>query len=150
MANKIFQYSIGKDNLYFFYRFIVLPWELEWINCRFLVNAGDLKKFCMENEINIKSYESTDKLNEALLSEYQLEEKSSKGMLWFVRQDTKPKDTLRHLRNCFAHANYKKRRKNRVPCVVIKNIDRGKIKAQGFIPLNLLKDLVRSAEGCKV
>ncbi len=150
MANKNLQYSIGKNNLYFFYRFIVLRWELEWENCKFLVNAGDLKKFCVENEINIKSYESTDKLNEALLSEYPSEEKSNKGMFWFVRKDTKPKDTLRHLRNCFAHGNFTKRQKNRVPCIVIKNIDKRKIKAQGFIPLSLLKGLVRSAEGCKV
>ena len=150
MADKTLQYSIGKDNLYFFYRFIVLPWELEWIDCKFLMNEGDLKKFCEKNGINIKSYESTEKLNEALSSTYPLEEKNNKGMLWFVRQDTKPKDTLRHLRNCFAHGNYRKRQKNRTPCVVIKNIDKNKVKAQGFIALDQLKGLVRSAESCKV
>ena len=150
MANIIHQYSIGKDNLYFFYRFIVLPWELEWVDCKFLMNAGDLKKFCAENRIDVKSYESTAKLDQALSSEYPSEEKSNKGMLWFVRQDSKPKDTLRHLRNCFAHASYRKGQKNKTPCVVIKNIDKNKIKAQGFIPLYLLKGLVRSAESCKV
>ncbi len=147
--NKNHQYSIGKDNLYLFYRFIVLPWELEWAGRKFLMNRGDLKKFCIKNKISIKSYESIDKLNKALSSEYLLEEKNNSGMFWFVRVDTKPKDTLRHLRNCFAHGNYRKRQKNKIPCVEIKNIHKNKVRAQGFIPLDLLKELVRSAKSCK-
>ena len=114
------------------------------------MSEGRLKAFCETNDINIKSFESTDKLNDELSKEYKSQEKKNKGMLWFVRKDTKPKDTLRHLRNCFAHGNFSKRQKNREPCVVIKNIDKNKIKAQGFIPLTMLKDLVRAVESCKV
>lgn len=72
------------------------------------------------------------------------------GILWFVRQDTKPKDTLRHPRNCFAHGNFVKRQKNRVSCVVIENIDKGRIKAKGFVPLDMLNGLVRAASSCLV
>lgn len=150
MAGRIAQYSIGKENLYFFYRFIVLRWELEWADCKFLSSQGDLRRFTKENDINIKAFESTEKLNEALLSMYPSEEKNRKGILWFVRRDTKPKDILRHLRNCFAHGKYRKRQKNRMPCVVIESIHRSRIKAKGFVPLDMLNGLVRSAESCKV
>ena len=150
MAKNKYQYSIGKENLYFFYRFVILPWECEWIDCKFLMNKGSLKKFCTENKVDIKSYESINKLNEALSTKYELEEKNYRGMFWFVRKETKPKDTLRHLRNCFAHGNYKKRQKNKINCISIQNWNNGKIKAQGFIPLELLKSLVSSAESCKV
>jgi hypothetical protein len=150
VATKIHQYSVGKENLYFFYRSVILPWELEWANRKFLVSEGNLRKYCQEHDINIKSFESADKLGEAIATEYEAEETRVTGILWFVRQDTKPKDTLRHLRNCFAHGNYKKRQKNRAPCIVIENIDKEKVKAKGFMPLDMLNGLVRAASSCAV
>lgn len=150
MAKKIYQYSVGKENLYFFYRFIILPWELEWVNQKFLMSEGNLRKYCKEHNINIKSFESTDKLGKAIASEYEVEETECIGVFWFVRQDTKPKDTLRHLRNCFSHGNYKKRQKNRVPCIVIENIDKGRVKAKGFLPIEKLSGIVRAASSCGV
>jgi len=30
VPNKIVQYKVGKENLYYIYRFIILKWELEW------------------------------------------------------------------------------------------------------------------------
>jgi len=150
MPAKIHQYSVGKNNLYIFYRFVVLPWELEWANHKFLMSEGNLRKYCKDNNINVKSFESVDKLNAAIVSEYDAEETRAAGILWFVRQETKPKDMLRHLRNCFAHGNYRKRQKNRVPCVVIENVDKEKVKAKGFIPLDMLYGLVRAASDCGV
>ncbi|WP_282679956.1 hypothetical protein [Shewanella xiamenensis] len=67
-----------------------------------------------------------------------------------MRKDTKPKDTLRHLRNSFAHGNFKKRQKNKKQCIVIENIDSGQLKAKGFLPLDKLKGLVSAASGCGV
>lgn len=148
MKKKIHQYSIGKENLHYFYRFIILPWELKWLNQRFLMSEGDFRKYSREHNINIKSFESTDKLNNAIISEYEAKAKETTGIFWFVRRDTKPKDTLRHLRNCFSHGNFKKRNKNRTPCIVIENIDKGRIKAKGFIPINEIKLLVRAASSC--
>jgi hypothetical protein len=150
MATKIYQYSVGKENLYFFYRFVILPWELEWANQKFLMSECNLGKYCQEKNISIKSFESTDKLGNAIASEYKAEETKYTGVFWFVRQDTKPKDTLRHLRNCFSHGNYKKRQKNRVPCIVIENLDKGRVKAKGFLPIEKLKGLVRAASSCRV
>ena len=150
MATKAHQYSIGKQNLYFFYRFVILRWELEWFDQKFLMSEGALKKYCQEHNISIKSFESADKLGAAISSDYEAEESEVKGILWFVRQDTKPKDTLRHLRNCFAHGNYKKRQKNRVQCVVMENIDKGRVKAKGFLPIEKLNELVCAASSCGV
>jgi hypothetical protein len=150
VATKIHQYSVGKDNLYYFYRFVILPWELEWQDQKFLMTEGGLGKYCQDQKIDIKSFESADKLSTALAMEYEVVEKNMVGILWFVRQDTKPKDTLRHLRNCFAHGNYNKRQKNRVPCVVIENIDKNRVKAKGFIPIEKLDGLVRAARSCGV
>jgi len=150
VPNRILQYSIGKENLYYLYRFIVLPWELDWSSCKFLISEGNLKEYCDNHRIIIKSFDSTDKLSKAIASNYQTEEANCKGMLWFVRQDTKPKDTLRHLRNCAAHGNYRKRQINGVSCFAINNLDRNITKARGFIPLELLKGLVCAAESCKV
>jgi len=111
VPSKIHQYNIGKDNLYCFYRFIVLPWELEWSDKKFLVSQGTLQNYCTDHRINIKSFSSVDKLIQAIESKYEIEQKNVNGILWFVRQESKAKDTLRHLRNCFAHGNYKKDRK---------------------------------------
>ena len=150
MSNSIHQYSIGKDNLYFFYRFIILRWELEWVNYKFISNRGDLTSFCEANKINIKSFESADKLNKAITSDYKSQEAISNGMLWFVKQETKPKDALRHLRNCVAHGSYRKRQKKRTPCIAINNIDKNILKAQGFIPVSLLNNLIHAIVSCKV
>ena len=148
MATKIHQYNIGKDNLYYFYRFVVLPWELEWVNRKYLMKAGRLNKYCQEHSINLKSFSSTDKLNEAISTEYDVEKIKFTGLFWLVRHDTKPKDTLRHLRNCFAHGNYQKRQMNRIPCIVIENIDKGAVKAKGFIPIDRLKEFVHAVCSC--
>ena len=147
---KINQYSVGKEHLYNFYRFIILPWELEWVNQAFHISEGNLRDFCRKNNINIKSFESSRKLSEAISSEYDSQEKQLTGILWFVRKETKPKDTLRHLRNCFAHGNFKKRQRNKAPCVVIENIDSGHVKAKGLLPLEKLSELVSSASSCSV
>ncbi len=139
------QYTVGKDQLYFFFRFVILPWELEWANQKFLLREGDFAKFCQEKNIDVKSFSSAAKLSEALAAAYESDAKRFSGLFWFVRIDTKPKDTLRQLRNCFAHGSYIKRQKNRVQCLVIENIDKGSIKAKGFLPLGSLKGFVGAA-----
>ncbi len=150
MTTKIQQYAVGKDNLNYFYRFIILPWELEWKDKKFLMDKGSLRNYCKEKSINIKSFESTDKLDEAIRTKYQAEEHKTVGIFWFVRKDTKPKDILRHLRNCLAHGNFKRQQKNRNPCISIENIDKGRVKAKGFIPIDELSRLVRAARSCEV
>lgn len=150
MAASLNQYSIGKEHIYFFYRFVILTWELEWVNKKFLLAEGELRKFCQENNINIKSFDSAAKLAEGISTNYKSEANVSVGILWFVKKDTKPKDTLRHLRNCFAHGNFTKRQKNKAPCLMIENIDNGTLKAQGFLPLGVLNGLVRAANSCGV
>lgn len=142
-------YSAGKDNLYYFYRFIILPWEFEWVNSKFHMGEGNLGKYCQEHNISIKSFDSADKLGRAISTDYEAEKNKAAGILWFVRSDTKPKDTLRHLRNCFAHGNFKKNQKNRVQCISIENRDNGKVKAQGFVPIDKLHGLVDAATSCK-
>ena len=62
MAEKTNQFTVGKDNLYFFYRFVILPWEFEWVNQKLLMSEGNLRKYCKEHNIAIKSFESADKL----------------------------------------------------------------------------------------
>lgn len=150
MTHRIHQYTIGKDHLYYFYRFVVLPWELEWSDQKFLLEAGALRDYCRDHGISIKSFDSTNKLNEAISSQYEEVRHTAAGMFWFVRHDTKPKDTLRHLRNCFAHGNYEKRQKNRVICISIENIDKGKRKAMGYLPVGGLRDIVNAALSCRV
>ncbi|UBX50469.1 hypothetical protein LDO51_06700 [Providencia alcalifaciens] len=150
MARKIQQYSIKKDYLYFFYRFIILRWELEWSSQKLVMSKSCLNKYCQNQKISIKSFESSEKLKVAIAESYKNEEKAYSGILWFVRMDTKPKDTLRHLRNTFAHGNYKKQQKSGSQCIAIENIDRKKIKAKGFIPLDKLKGLVNAASSCKI
>lgn len=150
MAGRIHQYAVGKEQLYFFYRFVVLPWELEWSNQKFLMAEGNLGKYCQEHGISLKSFGSADKLSKAISAEYKTLEKTATGIFWFVRNDTKPKDTLRHLRNCFAHGNFKKRQKNRIACIAIENIDKGKTKAVGYLPIGSLEDLVRAVLSCGV
>jgi len=144
------QYKAGKENLYYFYRFIVLRWELEWSNEKFLLSVGELKDFCYENKISIKQYDSTAKLNKALNEEFKTASEKYKCVIWFNKKETKPKDVLRHLRNTFAHGNFRKRQKNRVDCIVFENIDNKQIKAKGFIPLNLIKPLINALQSCKV
>ena len=144
------KYSLGKNNLYYFYRFIILPWEFEWVDMKFLMGEGDFRKYCQENSINIKSFESVDKLDVAISTKYEVEKSAAAGILWFVRNDTKPKDTLRHLRNCFAHGNFIKNQKNRVTCISIENVDKGRVKAKGFMPINKLEGLVYAANSCKI
>lgn len=150
MAAKAHQYKIGKDNLYYFYRFIILRWELEWSDQKFLIAEGDLQDFCYEHKISVKQYPSTAKLNEAISKEFEVASKKYVGLIWFVAKDTKPKDALRHLRNTFAHGNFRKRQKNGVDCIVFENIDKKQVKAKGFIPLKLLKPLIEAIQTCKV
>ena len=150
MAKKIHQYNIGKSNLYYFYRFVVLPWELEWVDREYNMKSGRLNKYCKKHSINLKSFSSTDKLNEAISTEYDIEKTKFSGLFWFVRIETKPKDTLRHLRNCFAHGSYQKRQKDRTQCIVIENINKGLVKAKGFIPINKLKGFVHAICSCIV
>ena len=128
VATNIHQYTAGKENLYFFYRFVILRWELEWASKKFSMAEGSLRKYCKEQGINIKSFESADKLDQAIACEYVAAEAKVTGIFWFVRRDTKPKDTLMYLRHCFAHGNYKKRQKNRVQGIVITNIDKGRVR----------------------
>jgi hypothetical protein len=150
LANQVIQYKAGKDNLYYFYRFIVLRWELEWSAQNFLIAEGDLQDFCYEHKISIKQYPSTAKLNEAISKEFEAATNKYDGLIWFIAKDTKPKDALRHLRNTFAHGNFRKRQKNGVDCIVFENIDKKLIKAKGYIPLKLLKPFVEALVSCRV
>ncbi|MEJ1412736.1 MAG: hypothetical protein RPU90_04050 [Candidatus Sedimenticola sp. (ex Thyasira tokunagai)] len=120
------------------------------MNQKFLMSEGGLGKYCHDHKIDIKSFDSADRLSAAIATEYKHEEKDIAGILWFVRQETKPKDTLRHLRNCFAHGNFRKRQKNRTQCIVIENIDKGRVKAKGFLPIEKINGLVRAASSCGV
>ena len=149
-SNKNSQYTIGKEYLYYIYRFIILPWELEWKNEKFLISEGKLREFCNSNNINLKSFESSQKLENELMKEYEAQEKCSNGIIWIVRRETKPKDILRQLRNCFAHGHFVKRQKNNEPCIVIENMHKGRITAKGYVPLSKLKALMGSLLSCKV
>ncbi|MDN0125269.1 hypothetical protein QVN60_19165, partial [Yersinia aleksiciae] len=149
VTKKIKQYSLGKDNLYFFYRSIILPWELEWANQKFLVAQGDLNEYCQKQKLSIKSFPSIDQLRESIVEEFESEKKMYSGILWFVRRESKPKDILRHLRNCFAHGNFTKNQKNGSPCIVIENFDKNQIKAKGFLPVDKLRGLVCAASSCE-
>jgi len=148
MSKKIIQYNAGKDYLYYYYRFVILPWELEWSQEKFIKKKGSLDSYCKNKNISIKSFASAEKLKYALTHEYQNIENSFNGVLWFVRSDTVPKDILRHLRNCFAHGNFQMRQKNKIKCIFIKNINSNTIKAQGFIPVDEIRGLVESAKTC--
>ncbi|OWF73577.1 hypothetical protein B4903_21805 [Yersinia frederiksenii] len=150
MTTKIKQYLVGKDNLYFFYRSIILPWELEWTSQKFLVAQSDLNEYCQKQKISIKSFPSIDQLRKSIAEDYEREAKIHSGILWFLKGETKPKDTLRHLRNCFAHGNYTKSQKNGKKCILIENIDNNRIKAKGFLPVDKLRGLVCAASSCKV
>ena len=150
LSKSISQYKSGKENLYFFYRFVVLPWELEWCDNKFLMKIGDLDDFCSQNSFSIKSFESTAKLKLALDTKFISETKKYSGAFWFVRKDTKPKDLLRHLRNSFSHGNFTIGQRNRQKCINLQNMDGNHIKAKGFIPLELLKSLVDSSSKCMV
>lgn len=150
MASKVPQYKTGKEYLYYFYRFIVLRWELEWSSQQFLIAEGDLQDFCYEHRISIKQFSTTAKLNDAINNEFKTASGKYKGIIWFNKNDTKPKDALRHLRNTFAHGNFRKRQKNGVDCIVFENIDKKQIKAKGYIPLKLLKPFVEALVSCKV
>jgi hypothetical protein len=150
LANQAVQYKTGKEHLYYFYRFILLRWELEWASQSFLISEGDLKDFCYRNKISIKQYPSTAKLNEAITKEFKAASNKYDGVIWFNKKDPKPKDALRHLRNTFAHGNFRKRQKNGVDCIVFENIDKKQVKAKGFIPLKLLKPFVEALLSCRV
>jgi len=150
LASKVPQYKTGKEYLYYFYRFIVLRWELEWSSQQFLIAEGDLQDFCYEHRISIKQFSTTAKLNDAINNEFKTASGKYKGIIWFNKNDTKPKDALRHLRNTFAHGNFRKRQKNGVDCIVFENIDKKQIKAKGYIPLKLLKPFVEALVSCKV
>lgn len=145
---KLPQYAIGKDYLYYFYRFVVLRWELEWKNSRFLISEGTLKEYCENNKISIKSFPTADELRIAIDTLYEEQTTDNNGAIWFVRVDTKPKDLLRHLRNCFAHGNYMWRQKHKAQCVTINCIDKNRIKAKGFVPLEIFKPLINAALSC--
>lgn len=145
MSAKANQYTVGKEWLHFFYRFVILPWELEWESQQYRLEDSNLNKFCQDNNISIKSFASTAQLREAISKNYESDANRFVGLFWFVRRETKPKDALRHLRNCLAHGHYKKRQKNKVPCLVIENIDKASIKAKGFLPLRSLDGFVRAA-----
>lgn len=149
MSKRIAQYKSGKENLYFFYRFIVLRWELEWTDQKFLLSVGELQEFCYVHKISLKSFDSTAKLNKALKEEFKSASDKYEGVIWFNKKDTKPKDVLRHLRNTFAHGNFSKRQKNRINCIVFENIDKKQIKAKGFIPIELIKPLIAALETCR-
>jgi hypothetical protein len=150
LTTKAPQYKAGKDNLYYFYRFIVLRWELEWSSQKFLIAEGTLQDFCYEHRINIKQYSTTLILNEAIKNNFENASDKYDGIIWFNKKDPKPKDALRHLRNTFAHGNFRKRQKNGVDCIVFENIDKKQIKAKGYIPLKLLKPFVEALVSCRV
>jgi hypothetical protein len=150
LASQVVQYKVGKENLYYFYRFIILRWELEWSGQKFLIAEGDLQDFCYVNKLNIKQYPTTAKLNEAINKEFGPASDKYDGLIWFIGNDTKPKNALRHLRNTFAHGNFRKRQKNGVDCIVFENLDKKLIKAKGYIPLKLLKPFVEALVSCRV
>lgn len=109
---------------------------------------GSLRKFCESENFSIKSYESAAALKNAM-EDYDEECKLRNGVLWFVRRDQKPKDVLRHLRNAFAHGHFSKRQKNRQECLDIQCIDKGTLKARGFIPFTTMKRVVDAARACE-
>ena len=75
------QMSAGKENLYYFYRFVVLKWELEWFDKKLYVNEVSLKTLFKKESLNIKSFDSTLKLNTAL--EISFTEESKTLMVFF-------------------------------------------------------------------
>jgi hypothetical protein len=143
-------FSVKKDDLYYFYKNIVLEWETEWKAKRFLYSEGSLGSWAHQKSMNLKVFDSTDKLNLALNTEFSSEAKKFRGIFWMVKKDTKPKDTLRHLRNAFSHAHFSKCQKNKIECLAIQCIDKNKIKAQGYIPIDDLKGLITAILTCYV
>ena len=148
LSSKPNHYRVGKDWLYFMYRQVILPWELEWSTARFHIDQGSLREFCDAEAFSVKAFPSAAELKHAM-SEIEQESRAKRGLLWFVRRDQKPKDTLRHLRNAFAHGLFTARQKNRQNCVDIVAINQGTLKARGFIPLGSLRGFVDAARSCK-
>lgn len=148
VSSKPPQYRIEKEWLYYFYRQVILPWEIDWKSSKFLIERGSLRDFCEQDNFSIKSFASAKELEYAM-KEYDDCIRLNRGALWFVRREQKPKDVLRHLRNAFAHGHFSKRQKNNTMCVDISCIDNKILKARGFVPLKSLKRMVNAAWSCK-
>ena len=144
MNHSYYQYKVGKDWIYFFYRQVVLPWELSWKTSKFLASHGEFRSFCLKEKLSIKSYPTIKELNQAMPA-FEGESKNWNGMLWFVRREQKPKDVLHHLRNAFAHGQFRKRQKNRRDCIFIECTFKNSLRAKGYIPLQAIKGLVHAS-----
>ena len=143
--STIHQYKIGQEELYSLYRFIILPWEIEWQPLKFKTNEGELKKFEKDQNIALKCFNNISDL-ESEAAKYLKSYKKFNGVLLFNRTDNKPKAILRHLRNISAHGHFKKGVVNKINCLKIKHYSEKdkRLRAIGHIPFNQLKPLIKA------
>lgn len=139
------QYKIAQNKLYYLYRFIILPWEIEWRSQNFNTNIGSLKQFEKDSGILLKCCRTVSDL-EAEIKEYAQKYKKIKGALLFNRTDNKPKSILRHLRNVSAHGHFKTGTINKNKCLKIEHYSETdqRLRAYGHIPFDHLKPLIRA------
>lgn len=144
MSNRPIQYNVPKDNLYYLYRFIVLPWEVEWKNLKFSTNEGDLKAYEKDNNILLKCFENINAL-EVESNKCTNEYKKYAGVMLFNRTDNKPKAVLRHLRNLSAHGNFRFRMVNKRPCLGFEHYgDDKRLRVIGYIPFDEFNPMIKA------
>ena len=143
--SKIHQYRVGQEKLYFLYRFIILPWELEWQSQQFSTNIGNLKKYEKDSGLVLKCFENISKL-EVEAKNYPKSYKKTKGILLFNKTENKPKCLLRHLRNLSAHGHFKMVTINKTKCIRFKHHSKkdDKLRVIGHLPFDELKPLIKA------
>ena len=146
MPQRNVQYKVSKEHLYYLYRYLVLPWELEWKTSDFNTNLGKLKKYEKSRGILLKSVRNISGLEiEAESYKNRTKYQESSGVMLFLRgSSNKPKEVLRQLRNISAHGNFRLRQVNKVKCLGFEHhsdTDK-KLRVTGHLPFDELKPLI--------
>lgn len=132
------------------YRFVILPWELEWKNDNFNTSKGNLKSYEKNKNILLKCFDNISDL-EAEAKNYPKEYCSYDGVMLFNKSGNKPKEILRHLRNICAHGNFRVRSVNKRPCLGFSHYAEDKrLRVIGHLPFDEVSHLINAVMTTKV
>jgi len=151
MSNRCVQYRVPKEELYFLYRFIILPWEMDWKQGKFITSIGNLKEYEKSRNILLKCFESISDL-EVEADNYPKKFYDYAGVMLFNRTGNKPKAILRHLGHLCAHGHFRSKTVGKRQCLGFKHhSDKdNRLRAIGHLPFDELKPLIRAVITTKV
>ncbi|MES9902185.1 MAG: hypothetical protein ABW168_05815 [Sedimenticola sp.] len=134
------------DDLFYFYKDIILPWEMEWKDANFVANGEKI----LNKYIKIERKGTSTEVGTNYVDHCNGLDEKCDIIVFLKTRETEPfsKTILRRLRNCFAHGHFSKKNINGKECIKIENkcnSEEGKYLIVGHTSIEILKELVKAA-----